>query len=95
MPHDTVKISIRRPTASPAIVVAASFTDPAWDPVELTAETVAGKDEEAAEEYEFSRTFKVEEGKHQYKFRLEGEEEWFCDEGGETGGFDFFLTYYL
>jgi hypothetical protein len=88
MPHDTVKISIRRPTASPAVFVAGSFTEPAWEAVELVSE--AAGDTEGDREFVFARSFKVEDGDHQYRFRLGdgvGGEEWIVDEGVESGEF--------
>lgn len=88
-----VTIAIRRPSKTPAVFVAACFTEPAWEPVELTPKLVSSKDASAtedsstqAEEYEFSRQFELLEGKFQYKFRLGTDEgTWFCDEAVETG----------
>ncbi|KAM5430437.1 hypothetical protein McanCB49686_006184 [Microsporum canis] len=87
-----ITIAIRRPSKTPSVFVAASFTDPAWEPVELTPELVSSKDASTTEdsstrieEYEFSKKFELPEGKHQYKFRLDTDEKtWFCDEKVET-----------
>lgn len=84
MPHDTVKISIRRPAASPAVFVAGSFTDPAWEAVELAAEADAADDSKEGE-FVFARSFKIEDGEHQYKFQLGKDGEWFVDEGVKSG----------
>lgn len=89
----TVTIAIRRPSTTPAVFVAACFTEPAWEPVELTPQLLSSKDAPTTEdsstqveEYEFSKEFELPEGKYQYKFRLGTDEDsWFCDNDVETG----------
>ncbi|EFE42536.1 PT repeat family protein [Trichophyton verrucosum HKI 0517] len=88
----TVTIAIRRPSKTPAVFVAACFTEPAWEPVELTPQLLSSKDAPTTEdsstqveEYEFSKKFELPEGKYQYKFRLGTDEDsWFCDNDVET-----------
>ncbi|KDB25205.1 hypothetical protein H109_02933 [Trichophyton interdigitale MR816] len=88
----TVTIAIRRPSKTPAVFVAACFTEPAWEPVELTSQLLSSKDAPTTEdsstqveEYEFSKKFELPEGKYQYKFRLGTDEDsWFCDNDAET-----------
>ena len=87
MPHDTVKISIRRPAASRAVFVAGSFTEPAWEAVELVAED-AEDNTTAQDEVVFARNFKVEEGEHRYKFRAGEDGEWFVNEKVDSGEFE-------
>lgn len=92
MPHDTVKISIRRPALSPAVFVAGSFTDPAWEAVELVGEEAAAAEDDKENkdgdgEFVFARSFKVEDGEYRYKFRLGEDGEWFVDEGVGSGEF--------
>lgn len=84
MPHDTVEISIRRPAASPAVFVAGSFTEPAWEAVELVADADAAEGSKDGE-FVFARSFKVEDGEHRYKFRLGEDGEWFVDEAVKNG----------
>ncbi|OAL70464.1 hypothetical protein A7D00_5430 [Trichophyton violaceum] len=88
----TVTIAIRRPSTTPAVFVAACFTEPTWEPVELTPQLLSSKDAPTTEdsstqveEYEFSKKFELPEGKYQYKFRLGTDEDsWFCDNDVET-----------
>lgn len=82
MPHDTVKISIRRPAASPAVFVAGSFTEPAWEAVELTGEPA---EDSKDGEFVFARSFKADDGEHRYKFRLGEDGDWFVDDAVKNG----------
>ncbi|KAK2809248.1 hypothetical protein FQN49_008637, partial [Arthroderma sp. PD_2] len=87
-----ITIAIRRPSKTPSVFVAASFADPAWEPVELNPELLSSKDTSTTddsstqvEEYEFSMKFDLPEGKHQYRFRLGTDESsWFCDKDVDT-----------
>src|SRR5438034_10884061 len=94
----TVTITIRRPSRSPPVFVAASFTDPPWELLELDAkplssssltarseEAIQVADENPPAQYEFSRTFKLGHGRYQYKFRLGLDGTWMCNEELETG----------
>ncbi|KMU85842.1 hypothetical protein CIHG_03370 [Coccidioides immitis H538.4] len=74
----SVRIAVRRPTSTPSIFLVASFTDPAWDPVELEAKPVTSADA-TSEAYEFSKSFELAPGKYQYKFRAGSGDAWFCD----------------
>lgn len=83
-----VTISIRRSTDTPAVYVAGSFSDPKWEPFELTpklleSEDVDGKSRPA--EYLFSRNFDLPEGQYQYKFREGLDGQWFCDNAAKIG----------
>ncbi|KAG5301401.1 PT repeat family protein [Histoplasma ohiense] len=87
--RSTVTVAIRRSSKSPAIFLAASFTEPAWEPVELDVKPIpplASKDTAVQTnghvpdaQYEFSKSFEVALGKHQYKFREGLEGSWFHD----------------
>lgn len=89
-----VSIAVRRQSKTPSVFVVASFTEPAWEPLELDVKPLAsaesskpdGDEDDAAQEYEFSRTFQALEGKHQYRFRLGSDNPtWFCDKDVDTG----------
>ncbi|WEW61162.1 hypothetical protein PRK78_006652 [Emydomyces testavorans] len=73
----SVKIAIQRPTSTPAVFLVASFTEPAWEPIELEAKPVTSTDG-TSESYEFSKTFDIAEGKYEYRFRLGSDDTWFC-----------------
>ncbi|QSS59982.1 PT repeat family protein [Histoplasma capsulatum] len=87
--RSTVTVAIRRSSKSPAIFLAASFTEPAWEPVELDVKPIpplASQDTVVqtnghipGAQYEFSKSFEVALGKHQYKFREGLEGSWFHD----------------
>lgn len=85
---ETITISIRRPTDTPAVFVAGSFSDPAWEPVELNSKpTEANGEEGEASEYVFSHDFKIPEGKYEYRFRLGSDGPWIHDDGLQTGAY--------
>ncbi|EEH04193.1 hypothetical protein HCBG_07418 [Histoplasma capsulatum G186AR] len=87
--RSTITVAIRRSSKSPAIFLAASFTEPAWEPVELDVKPIpplASQDTAVQTnghvpdaQYEFSKSFEVALGKHQYKFREGLEGSWFHD----------------
>ena len=82
----TSTFSIRRPSKSPAVFLIASFTDPAWTPVELEGkELVKDTDKAEAPEYEFAGEFEVPEGNHRYRFQLGEDGPLVCNEDVETG----------
>lgn len=89
----TITLAIRRPSKTPPVSLVASFTEPAWKPIELDATPLLAKDpNESADsedsEYEFSGEFEVPEGSHRYRFRLGSEEDdWVCNEDVNTGEF--------
>ena len=78
MANSTITITYERPGTTPPIFVAGSFTQPAWQPIELDAHKVN-------EEYVFSKTFDVPPGTHQYKFRVGCGDWWICDDTKPTG----------
>lgn len=93
--RSTVTVAIRRSSKSPAIFLAASFTEPAWEPVELDVKPIpplASQDTVVqtnghipGAQYEFSKSFEVALGKHQYKFREGLEGSWFHDKEVDSG----------
>lgn len=85
MPKLPVTIATRRQSQSPAVFLLASFTDPAWEPVELDVKPLAASD---PPEFEFSKAFDLPEGsKYQYRFRLGAGDDssYFCDKDVDTG----------
>lgn len=85
--RETVTISIRRPTETPSVFVLGTFSDPAWEPLELSAKPVETPGDDAATEYVFSRDFEIPEGRYQYRFRVGSDDSWIHDEKVETGTF--------
>lgn len=89
MTAEDVTLAIKRPSETPSVFVVASFTEPAWEPVQLDVKPLNkaedGKENDEGVEYEFSKGFKVPEGSHQYRFRLGTEDSWICNESIETG----------
>lgn len=91
--RSTINVAIRRSSKTPAIFLAASFTEPAWEPVELDVKplppsanqdaTVQTNGDGPDTQYEFSKSFEVASGKHHYKFREGLEGSWFCNEDVE------------
>lgn len=84
----SISISITRQSDSP-VYVAGTFSDPSWQPLELTAKPLDTEkaSADAKSVYVFSRDFELPEGQYQYKFR-EGEDgEWFFDDSAEHGMF--------
>ena len=73
-----VEVTYDRPGTTPPIFVAGSFTDPAWDAVELEYQQSDGQ-------FKFFRTFDIKPGTHQYKLRLGHGDWWICDDTRETG----------
>ena len=73
-----LKIDYSKPDTVPPVYVAGSFTS--WQPVELTL--TSEKPEEPHYVHEFSN---VEEGEHQYKFRLGPGDWWTTDERVKSG----------
>ena len=63
----------------PPVYVATSFTNPPWEPIEM--EHISNEDG-----FEFYRSFlDMEEGTHQYKFRLGPGDWWVLDKNKPTG----------
>ena len=85
-----VTLSVRRPSDSPVIFVAGSFSDPKWEPLELAVKTVEFKDDEGltSTEYLFYRDVQVPVGQYQYRFREGANGPWFHDETAKSGMFD-------
>ncbi|EGE81237.2 PT repeat family protein [Blastomyces dermatitidis ATCC 18188] len=92
--RSTINVAIRRSSKSPAIFLAASFTEPAWEPVELDVKPLPPSASQDTTEqtnghvpdtqYEFSKSFEVALGKHHYKFREGLEGAWFYDKDVES-----------
>ena len=59
-----VTVEYSSPGLQPPVYILTSLSDPQWDPIEMHRETNDHGD------YIFSKTFYVEEGEYQYKFRL-------------------------
>ncbi|KAI1927966.1 hypothetical protein LOZ65_002179 [Ophidiomyces ophidiicola] len=78
----SVKITIQRPASTPPVFLVASFTEPAWSPVELDAKSISSIGDvvpTGQEEYEFSKVFQLEEGEYEYRFRLGADNVWVCN----------------
>jgi hypothetical protein len=78
MANSTVTITYERPGTTPPIFVAGSFTESAWQPIELDHQQVN-------DEYLFSKTFDITPGTHQYKFRVGHGDWWVCDDTKDIG----------
>ncbi|KAI1951356.1 hypothetical protein LOZ12_002489 [Ophidiomyces ophidiicola] len=78
----SVKITIHRPASTPPVFLVASFTEPAWSPVELDAKSISLTGDAVPtgqEEYEFSKVFQLEEGEYEYRFLLGADNVWVCN----------------
>lgn len=94
---ETVTISIRRPTETPAIYVAGTFSDPKWELLKLSAKPVEREDADGnstATEYLFSRDVEVPEGQYQYRFREGSDGPWFHDKDAKHGTKSISLSYF-
>lgn len=78
MARPSVTITYERQGTTPPIFVAGSFTEPAWQPVELDHQKVD-------KEYIFSKAFEITPGLHQYKFRVGQGDWWVCDDTKDRG----------
>ncbi|KAL9121997.1 MAG: hypothetical protein Q9187_001446 [Circinaria calcarea] len=66
-----VTITFSSPGAKPPVFVAGTFTEPPWEPHELSFEICTPEDGQGdLPEYHFFKTFDVAAGEYQYKFRL-------------------------
>mgnify|MGYP001075170193 CR=1 FL=1 len=85
-PKHPISITIRRQSDSP-VYVAGTFSDPSWEPFELTAKPLdSGKAfADGKSEYLFSREFELPEGQYEYRFREGKDGDWFVDDGAEHG----------
>ncbi|KAI9869944.1 MAG: hypothetical protein M1830_004899, partial [Pleopsidium flavum] len=81
-----IRLKYSHPGARPPVYVAASFTSPPWQPLELDYVQVSSmnNDLDNMSEFEFFKDFYVTEGHWQYKFRLGPGDWWVCREGVET-----------
>lgn len=76
-----VTFTFRRPGTKPPVFVAGSFSEPQWEPQEMTACALEGQDE-----YEFKAEILAVPGSSiQYKFRLGHGDWWLLDEKAESG----------
>lgn len=85
---EPVTIAIRLPTDTPSVFVAGNFSDPAWEPFELTAKPADPVQREAevqTTEYLFARDFHIPKGQYLYRFHLKSDGSWFLDRSIETG----------
>ncbi|OJJ41965.1 hypothetical protein ASPZODRAFT_78173 [Penicilliopsis zonata CBS 506.65] len=71
-----VTISIRRPTDTPAVFVAGSFSEPQWELLELTPSKAEAEDDA---EFVFSRQLELPAGTYHFRFREGPEGTWFHD----------------
>lgn len=71
----SVTVEYASPGAQPPVYVFTSLSEPQWSAVEMTS------DKTADGEYRFRKTFSVEEGEYQYKFRLGPGDWWALNEG--------------
>lgn len=89
---ETVTISVRRPTDTPTIFVAGTFSEPQWEPLELNVKTIEVESELDpglySTEYLFFRDFKLAPGQYQYRFREGATGSWFHDESVKNGKFE-------
>ncbi|KAL9085462.1 MAG: hypothetical protein Q9165_007612 [Trypethelium subeluteriae] len=74
----TVSITYSKKGTQAPVYIATSLSSPPWEPVEMAYES-------NGEDLEFSKSFRdVEEGTHQYKFRLGPGNWWVLDENAST-----------
>ncbi|KAL9073031.1 MAG: hypothetical protein Q9157_004904 [Trypethelium eluteriae] len=74
----TVRITYSKKGTQAPVYITTSLSSPPWEPLEMAYES-------KGENLEFSRYFKdVEEGTHQYKFRLGPGDWWVLDENAST-----------
>lgn len=69
-----VRLAYRSKGLRPPVYVVTSLSNPQWEPKELHSEVLDDG------ELEFWRTFQVEEGEYQYKYRLGPGDWWALDE---------------
>lgn len=86
-PRESVTLAIRRPSDDPAVFLAGSFSDPKWEPLELSVKPIDVQDDEGltSTEYLFSREIEVPAGQYQYRFREGASGPWFHDESVKSG----------
>jgi len=75
MTESATTIAYQRAGTIPPIFVAGSFCE--WQPQELDHREVEG-------EYQFSKSFNIQPGTYQYKFRLGHGDWWICDDSAPT-----------
>ena len=75
-----VTLRYTNPGAQPPIFLAGSFSEPAWDPIEMEYTTAEDG------EYQFTKEVMVKEGgQFQYKFRIGSGDWWVLNEDAPTG----------
>jgi hypothetical protein len=80
-PHKiSITIKYSKLGTQPPIYIAGSFSDPAWQPQEMSH--TQGEDRE----FDFTKDVEVEEGKeYQYKFRIGEGDWWLLNEDSPNG----------
>ena len=84
---ETVTISVRRPIDDP-VFVAGTFSEPQWEPLELSSKMVDTEPDEeglVSTEYLFYRELELSPGQYQYRFREGASGPWFHDEAVKHG----------
>ncbi|KAH9845048.1 hypothetical protein Tdes44962_MAKER06907 [Teratosphaeria destructans] len=78
MAKHTVTVEHASPGLQPPVYIFTSLSDPQWTAVEMDTE------KKADGEYRFYKTFQVDEGEYQYKFRLGPGDWWALDDSKPT-----------
>lgn len=79
-PNIPVKISFHGQEADAKVFIASTFTKPAWELLEMEANTLDGSDAY------FTKTFHPKQGKdYYYRFRIGKDGEWTVDESKPIG----------
>ncbi|KAI9886490.1 MAG: Twinfilin-1 [Watsoniomyces obsoletus] len=79
-----VRLEYSKPGTQPPVFLAGSFSDPAWQPYEMSVTEHCSENAESAKEYSFHKEMTVDEGRWQYKFRLGHGDWWVLDDGAKT-----------
>jgi hypothetical protein len=82
-----ILLTYRKAGTQPPVFVAGTFSDPAWQPIEMSPLADGG-------EYTFEKVVSVDAGTEvQYKFRLGTGDWWICDDTATKGtsSYDFLL----
>ena len=77
---ESVTIAINRSTDSTPVFVAGTFSEPHWEPFELSAKRIP-----SSTEFVFSHDFEVSPGQYHYHFREGAGGAWFHDDAVKNG----------